>query len=135
LLESLLQQMHSDRADFTLTFRSLSEAATGNPAGFKDMFIDRVTAEAWLARLTARQKRSGRPAVETAQQLDAVNPLYVLRNHLAEGAIKAAQMGDFQELDTLFNLLRSPFQAVSGAERYAALPPDWAHDIEVSCSS
>lgn len=135
LLESLLQQMHSDRADFTLTFRSLSEAATGNPAGFKDLFIDRVTAEAWLARLTARQKRSGRPAVETAQQLNAVNPLYVLRNHLAEGAIKAAQMGDFQELDTLFNLLRSPFQAVSGAERYAALPPDWAHDIEVSCSS
>ncbi|MNY79774.1 hypothetical protein D3C86_2205670 [compost metagenome] len=59
----------------------------------------------------------------------------MLRNHLAEDAIRAAKAGDASEIDTLMTLLRSPYVAREGYERYAALPPDWAGGIEVSCSS
>ncbi|CAM4101405.1 protein adenylyltransferase SelO [Bordetella muralis] len=70
-----------------------------------------------------------------AQAMDAVNPLYVLRNHLAEQAIRAAKTGDAGEIDTLLHLLRDPYTEKAGYEAYAGLPPDWAGGIEVSCSS
>jgi len=65
----------------------------------------------------------------------ASNPLYVLRNHLAQQAIEAAQSGDSSEIDTLMKVLKHPFTTQVGMERYAALPPAWASKIEVSCSS
>ena len=67
--------------------------------------------------------------------MNRVNPLYVLRNHLAEEAIRAAKTGDAGEIETLMTLLRDPFTARTGYKKYASLPPDWANGIEVSCSS
>ena len=65
----------------------------------------------------------------------SVNPKYVLRNHLVEVAIQKSKQGDHSEVDTLFNLLKSPFDEQPEFERYADLPPAWASDIEISCSS
>ncbi|MNV12172.1 hypothetical protein D3C71_1027650 [compost metagenome] len=83
----------------------------------------------------ARHAQDGRPAQEIADGMNRVNPLYVLRNHLAEEAIRAAKTGDASEIDTLMMLLRNPYEAQPGYERYAGLPPDWAGSLEVSCSS
>ena len=65
----------------------------------------------------------------------AHNPKFVLRNHLAEIAIRKAKSGDFSEVDTLMTLLQSPFEEHPGYEAYAQLPPAWASSIEISCSS
>ena len=65
----------------------------------------------------------------------AVNPKYVLRNHLAETAIQRARENDFSEVDRLLAVLSRPFDEQPEAESYAALPPDWAAGLEVSCSS
>lgn len=108
---------------------------SGDRAPFQDLFIDRAAASAWLDRLLARHAQDGRPAAEVAEAMNRVNPLYVLRNHLAEEAIRAAKAGDASEIDTLMTLLRAPFTARVGYEKYAGLPPDWANGIEVSCSS
>jgi uncharacterized protein YdiU (UPF0061 family) len=54
---------------------------------------------------------------------------------LAEIAIRQAKAGDFSEIDTLHNLLKSPFDEHPGFEAYADLPPDWAGQLEISCSS
>ena len=67
--------------------------------------------------------------------MDRVNPRYVLRNHLAEVAIRQAQAGDFSEVDKLRQILARPYDEQPGHAAYAALPPDWASGIEVSCSS
>ncbi len=64
----------------------------------------------------------------------AVNPAVVLRNHLAEGAIRAARVGDFSETQRLLQALQRPFDEPMQASD-AAFPPDWAHTLEVSCSS
>ena len=135
LLDELLRLMHTGRADFTLTFRRMADAVRGQSQPFVDLFIDRPAAGQWLARLQARHVADGLPADARTSAMDRVNPLYVLRNHLAEQAIRAAQQGDPSEIDTLLRLLRHPFAAVQGYESYAALPPDWAAGIEVSCSS
>ncbi len=137
LLDDLLRLMHDNRADFTLTFRRLADAVRGRPQGLQDLFIDRDAASAWFERLAARhaQEGAGNDAQARAAGMDAVNPLYVLRNHLAEQAIRAAKAGDAGEIDTLLTLLRDPCVEQPGRDAYAALPPDWAGGIEVSCSS
>jgi len=135
LLDDLLKLMDANQADFTLTWRRLADALQGRRSAFEDLFIDRAAAAAWLDRLLARHAQDGRPALVAATAMNRVNPLYVLRNHLAEQAIKAAKMGDASEIDTLMRLLRDPYEAQDGFERYAGLPPDWASGIEVSCSS
>ena len=65
----------------------------------------------------------------------AANPKYVLRNHLGQQAIEAAQQKDFSGVTTLLTLLASPFEEHAGFDAYAGFPPDWASTIEISCSS
>jgi len=135
LLDDLLKLMDANQADFTLTWRRLADAVSGRRGAFEDLFIDRPAAAAWLDRLLARHAQDGRPGSAVAEAMNGVNPLYVLRNHLAEEAIRAAKSGDTSEIDTLLKLLRNPYVDQPGHERYAGLPPDWAGSIEVSCSS
>ena len=65
-----------------------------------------------------------------------VNPKYILRNYMAEVAIrKAEDEKDYSEIDQLLSLLQTPFDEHPTLEHYAGFPPDWASDIAVSCSS
>ena len=63
------------------------------------------------------------------------NPKFILRNHLGEQAIRAAQQGDLSELQTLQTLLARPFDEHPGFDSYADHPPAWASTISISCSS
>jgi len=119
--------MAASRADFTLTFRRLSRALP-NPEPLRDLFIDRDALDAWLARWRPRT------APDAEARMLAVNPAIVLRNHLAEGAIRAAQQNDFTEIERLLKVLARPFDEPA-LPSDAALPPDWASTLEVSCSS
>jgi uncharacterized protein YdiU (UPF0061 family) len=65
----------------------------------------------------------------------AANPKYVLRNWLAESAIRQAREGDFSGVSRVLTCLRHPFDEQPEFEDLAALPPDWANGLEVSCSS
>ena len=127
LADDFLRLMAASRADFTQTFRRLSRALS-SPEPLRDLFIDRAALDAWLNRWQARVT----PASEA--QMLAVNPAVVLRNHLAEGAIRAAQAGDFSETERLLKVLSHPFDEPA-LPSDAALPPDWAQTLEVSCSS
>jgi len=145
LVDDLLTLMHSQRADFTLTFRRLADAVRGDTAPVLALFSDPVPMAQWIERLLSRHAKSGSGIVDgvrhassahhTAAAMDAVNPLYVLRNHLAEQAILAAKAGDPSEIERLMAVLRQPFEAQPGASAYAELPPAWANELEISCSS
>ncbi len=143
LLNSLWSTMHGNRADFTLSFRRLSavnaEENSASPAPgtevFEDLFMDRAAAQAWLGDYRARLRQDARPQAERAAAMNRVNPIYILRNHLAEQAIRAARQRDSSEIDRLLGLLRDPYTEKPGFESYSRLPPDWASSLEVSCSS
>lgn len=67
--------------------------------------------------------------------MDAVNPRFVLRNYLMEEAIKAAEKdNNFDKFDKLCELAYKPFENKEDAN-YTKIPPKWALDICVSCSS
>jgi len=138
LFQDLFALMQNDRADFTLTFRRLAQLSDpslpGAPA--RDLFVDRAAFDAWSQRYQTRLAAQADDARERARAMQAVNPKYVLRNHLAEQAIRRAQERDYTELARLLEVLRRPFDEQAEAETaYGGLPPDWAGGLEVSCSS
>jgi len=139
LAERLLGLMHSSRTDFTRFFRSLSGFDTTQGArnsALRDQFVEREGFDAWASDYRARLAQENSVDVERARRMDAVNPAYVLRNWMAEEAIEAArERRDYALIETLRQLLSRPFDVQPGMERYAALPPDWASEIAVSCSS
>ena len=54
------------------------------------------------------------------KEMDSVNPKFVLRNYLAENAIrKAVDDGDYSEIDRLHRILRKPFDEQSQFQDYA----------------
>lgn len=134
LVDDWWRLLHTQQADFTQSFRRLA-AALQNPELFLELFSNREPAQAWLEAYRSRIQLDSRPDAERVEQMNAANPVYVLRNHLAEQAIRAAENDDAGEIDTLLMLLRTPYTERAGYESYAALAPDWARELHVSCSS
>ena len=65
---------------------------------------------AWLDDYAGRLSAEGDPADARQARMDAINPLYVLRTHLAERAIRrAADQRDYSEIERLRSLLARPF--------------------------
>ncbi len=138
LFDAMFSAMQDNHVDFTLFFRRLSGVQAAGPAGdepLRDLFIDRAAFDAWAADYRARLQAEGSVDAERKRAMDGVNPKYVLRNYLAQVAIEKAQNKDFTEVARLLTVLQRPFDEQPEHESYAALPPDWASHLEVSCSS
>ncbi len=138
LLNRLFDLMHANRADFTLTFRHLAQVSKHDAQGdapARDLFADRPAFDAWVNDYRARLGDEPRDDAARAAAMNRVNPRFVLRNHLAETAIRRAKEKDFSEVERLAAVLRRPFDEQPEHAAYAALPPAWAGALEVSCSS
>ena len=142
LFDRLFTLLQESRADFTIFFRRLADlGCVAEPSDrsprpdARDLFLDRERFDVWAAAYLTRLALEGREPGERRLAMNAVNPKYVLRNHLAEAAIVKARGKDFSEIDRLLRILQRPFDEQPEHERYAALPPDWASTLEVSCSS
>ena len=137
-LTDLFALLQSGRTDWTRFWRALGEygpqADTSAPALLRDQFADRDGFDRWFSGW--RQRTAAIDAAELRASMHAANPKYILRNHLAETAIrKAEDEHDFSEVTRLQHCLARPFDEQPEYESYAALPPDWANDLSVSCSS
>ncbi len=123
LLEDLLEVMKADGLDWTSTFRLLADelrqadeqlvsVSTGEP------ILD------WKARWIEALEAEGRPLREAADAMDAVNPLYIPRNHLVHEALEAANEDDLAPFGELVERVTHPFTPVPGADRHAAPAPE-----------
>jgi uncharacterized protein YdiU (UPF0061 family) len=137
LLEDLLKLMQNSGVDYTLFFRRLGEDSPQQAvAQLRDDFVDIKGFDAWGERYIARVARDGVPDQEQRRaRMHAVNPLYILRNYLAQKAIDAAEQGDYSEVRRLHAVLSKPFEEQPGMESYAERPPEWGKHLEISCSS
>ena len=121
--------------DYTIAWRRLADFTPADPSPARDLFLDRAAFDAWAARYAARLAAEGSPDAERAARMRRANPRFVLRNHLAENAIRAAREGDFSETRRLLKVLERPYDEQPEHAAYADFPPDWAQTLEVSCSS
>jgi uncharacterized protein YdiU (UPF0061 family) len=100
----------------------------------RDQFMDRAAFDAWATALRgALRPRASVDADRRCCAWNARQPKFVLRNHLAEAAIRQAEAGDFSEVQRLLKVLQRPFDEHPEHDADAGFPPDWAHHLEVSC--
>ena len=135
LVESTLQLLARQRVDHTIFWRRLSDAVAAGMVltPVRDLFLDGAAFDDWA--VLYQRRMAGQDLAQAGARMRGVNPKFVLRNHLAEQAIRRAQQKDFSELERLHRLLRTPFDEHPGSEADADFPPDWASSIEISCSS
>ena len=104
----------------------------------------RVAGRSLWSKLTTQMRQVySLPVTATPKNVDAqralamnrVNPKFILRNHLAEVAIRQAREGDYGEVGRLLKVLQRPYDEQPEHSAYADFPPVWANQIEVSCSS
>lgn len=112
LITDLLRRMAGNRADFTNTFRALSDGAP------RDQFLDPAAFDAWETGWRARLEAETDPLAT----MRAANPVYIPRNHRVEQMIQAAVAGDFAPFDRLLNLLSRPFEAQPDASEFTRPP-------------
>jgi uncharacterized protein YdiU (UPF0061 family) len=153
LVEDLLNTMHRNQADFTLTFRALCEAAecevaeggaVGSGAsgysatvysaatyGVADAKLHRLFAnpqeyDEWARRWRERLRRDPQESQARAQAMRQINPAVIPRNHRIEQVIGAAtERADFGPFIQLSTVLSQPYRAREGFESYADPPrPD-----------
>lgn len=93
----------------------------------------------WIESYQKRLKENppGITDKKRMQRMNSVNPRYVLRNWMAEQAIKKAENNDFSEVRKLFRILCNPYTVQTEAEKagFANKRPAWADRLKVSCSS
>ncbi|RVT48212.1 YdiU family protein [Rheinheimera sediminis] len=130
---ALLQQQQQD---YSLSFRRLadfSNDATGSSV--RDHMLDVAAFDQWAELYRARLSLESVSNGERKSQMNSVNPLYILRNYLAQQAIEAAEQGDTGPLYELMQVLQNPYQLQAGKDAFAAPPPDWGKGMDISCSS
>ncbi len=140
LVTDLLGLMKRSTADYPLSFRLLS-STDGNPgiAAWTALFDDdvRPMAFAWLDRWQARIRQEEPDFGQAKLRLNAANPKFVLRNWIAETAIRAVEdRGDLAALDHIFRIVTQPFDEHGPDDAAFAAPPEGGRrGLAVSCSS
>ncbi len=125
LVKEFMDLMTAQKADFTLTFRRLSESA-GNPgadAQTRALFADPAAFDAWAVKWRARLAEEGGDPAARAAAMKAVNPAFIPRNHLVEEALSAAAKGDLGPFERLNAVLARPFDDQPETPVEYSLPP------------
>jgi uncharacterized protein YdiU (UPF0061 family) len=125
LVRDFLTLMANGKADFTLTFRALADAAAdaADETAVRAQFGDAGPLTDWLARWRQRLSMETRAPSAIAAAMRAVNPVLIPRNHQVEAAIRAAvSNGDFAPFHRLVDALSRPYDDRPGIEDLT-LPP------------
>jgi uncharacterized protein YdiU (UPF0061 family) len=147
-LIALFRQVETD---MTLFFRYLANVDTMDsplhaleklsPAYYGDGPGSEAHAEfqQWLSRYQARMQLENSRDDERRHAMNCVNPLYVLRNYLAQLAIEKSEQGDHSGVLELLAVLKHPYTEQDGKAHLAEKRPDWAKSRPgcsmLSCSS
>lgn len=136
LVNVLLQAMADQKADYTLTFRTLSHYQAGNASDITQLFKDPEGILAWLELYDLRLAKESISEDVRHKKMLALNPKFILRNYIAENAIrKAEDEHDYAEIDRLMRVLATPFDEHPEDIDLTETPPTWASGISISCSS
>lgn len=119
LVQALLHWMQYDAADFTNTFRDLSEGKLDSPHYQNRDF------QAWYTRWQQRMQRENRDYDDIRNRMCAVNPAVIPRNHRVEEALSAAEVhNDYSYFQRLLTVLSSPFQLCKSDFEYREPSPE-----------
>jgi uncharacterized protein YdiU (UPF0061 family) len=138
LADDLLDAMHRNQADFTLTFRGLCDAAAEQPdeTRVRGLFGNASDYDHWAQRWRARLARESTPPAARLEAMRQVNPAYIPRNHRVEQMIVAAvERGDFAPFEELLAVLSRPYQEQPAFAAYANPPQPDERVLQTFCGT
>jgi uncharacterized protein YdiU (UPF0061 family) len=152
LFAELFEVLQLAETDMTLFYRRLADVpceqevdsvcelladAYYRPEEISDEVREKT--QSWFEGYRDRVRSAGIGDARRLEKMNRVNPLYVLRNYLAQLAIDRSQQGDHGGISELLDVLRNPYTEQPGRERYAEKRPEWARHRAgcsmLSCSS
>lgn len=144
LIEGLTELLQLTETDMTIFFRNLSNIKKMDSVEvafdtIKEAFYNELNVSVlnnwnvWLEHYTNRINQESLNDTERKEQMNLVNPKYVLRNYMAQLCIDDADKGDYSLFRELFELLKSPYDEQPDSQKWFAKRPDWARD-KVGCS-
>jgi uncharacterized protein YdiU (UPF0061 family) len=129
---AFLRILQTEQLDYTQSFLRLQNKEYKT---LRDDCLDIRQFDEFLNQYQSIREHQDTDELDTNMQ--QANPVYILRNHMAQRAIDAAEREDFSEVDRLFKLLNQPYtrqQDLEKPEDLGPLPSD-VPDVAVSCSS
>ncbi len=138
LLQDLLEAMAKNHADFTLTFRGLSEAAldADDDQKVRQLFADPAAYDEWAVRW--RQRIIDEPQNPAARRtaMRSANPVFIPRNHRVEAVIQAAvNHDDFAPFEELLTVLSKPYEDQPAFAGYADPPEPHQRVLQTFCGT
>jgi hypothetical protein len=131
LVPDVLDLLAARRVDWTNFWRALAT----DIAPARTLLGDDETANTWLMRYAERVAEDPRGKAARQAAMRAANPKYVLRNWVAQRAIEAVEAGDDSVVQSVYAVLRAPFDEHPEHAAWAQpAPPEYAQ-LSVSCSS
>lgn len=117
LIEALFYWMQKYNADYTNTFRALSqkEKPQGEP-------YDNEAFDNWYKAWQERLKQNKLPFEKSLELMNANNPVVIPRNHKVNQALEAAANGDLAPFNELLVVLQEPYKQTSINEAYQQPP-------------
>lgn len=129
---AFLRILQTEQLDYTQSFIRLQNKEY---KALRDDCLDIRQFDEFLSQYESIRKHQDIDELDANMQ--KANPVYILRNHMAQRAIEAAERDDFSEVDRLFKLLNHPYTKQPELEQpqdLGPLPSD-VPDVAVSCSS
>jgi uncharacterized protein YdiU (UPF0061 family) len=138
LVQDLLNAMTDGKADFTLTFRRLSEAAEDPAADaeVRALFAEPAAYDEWAARWRQRISEEPQTPAERRAAMRAVNPAFIPRNHRVEEVIQAAvSSDDYAPFEKLLTVLSKPYDDQPEFAAYADPPEPHERVLQTFCGT
>ena len=138
LIESLLNIMHENEADFTLTFRRLCHAALGKKIDRNhiNLFKDEEAFNKWSNSWRSRLSRESASPEERVNLMRNVNPAVIPRNHRVEHALNAAvENSDYGPFEKLVDVLSSPYEEIKENDEFMIPPKPGEHVLQTFCGT
>ena len=135
LVQSLLELMQQQRADFTLTFRALADSVSGDTASVRAQLAEPAAFDPWYMQWRARLAREG-GVPDRAERIRRVNPIYIPRNHRIEQVIDAAvARADFSMFAEMLGVVTEPYREQPQHARYAQPPTPSERVLQTFCGT
>ena len=137
LVQDLLDAMARGKADFTLTFRRLGDAAGDEAAAaeVRALFDEPGAIDEWIGRWRKRIAEEAQSPSERRAAMHAINPAFIPRNHRIEAVIVAAVAGDTAPFEELIKVLAHPFEDQPEFAEYAAPPKPEERVCQTFCGT
>ena len=122
ILRKLLKIMMDNEADYTITFRSLSKILENDTQKFLSQFKQKAEINIWIRDWQNAIEKENKEKSLLKKELDAINPVFIPRNHLIQKAIDESYEGNYDLMKEIINVSKTPFDGELENSVYAEAP-------------